>query len=214
MLPTVSFVGKSNSGKTSVLERLIGELKRRGYRIAAVKHDAHGFELDQRGKDSWRLAQAGSDVVILSSPQRLALIKQVEHDLAPTELYPFIGEDIDLVLTEGYKKGATSKIEVHRKDLGGLLCSPQELVAIVTDEPLDLPLPQYAPDDAEGLADFLEKKLLSSEQQEETILWVNGTSVPLNPFVQNFFGKVILGMLSTLKGVAEVKNLQLWLRKG
>lgn len=212
MPPVVSIVGKSDSGKTWVLERLIRELKQRGYHIAAVKHEAHGFELDQPGKDSWHLAQAGSDIVILSSPQQLALIKQVGHDYAPTEFSPLIGEDIDLVLTEGYKKGDAPKIEVHRKDYGELLCSSEELVAIVTDEPLDSPVPQYIPEDIKGLADFLEKKFILG-QREEVALWVNGAPVSLNPFIQSLFSKAILGMISSLKGVEEVNNLQLWMRK-
>lgn len=69
MLPIVCIVGKSNVGKTTLLEGLITELKRRGHRVATVKHDVHGFEIDQPGKDSWRHAQAGSDAVVISSPK-------------------------------------------------------------------------------------------------------------------------------------------------
>jgi molybdopterin-guanine dinucleotide biosynthesis protein B len=214
MPPIVSIVGKSKSGKTWLLERLISKLKQRGYRIAAVKHEAHGFELDHPGKDSWRLAQAGSDMVILSSPEQLAMIRRVEHDSTLGELAPLIGEDIDLVLTEGYKRGKALKVEVHRKGMGELLCSPQELVAVATDEPLDLPVPQFSLEDTDGLADFLEEKFFSSRQQgEEVTLFINGSAVPLNPFVHNIFSKTLLGMVSALKGVEEVKSLHIWLRR-
>jgi len=73
VIPVVSIVGKSNSGKTTLLEKLIPELKRRGYRVATVKHDTHGFEIDRPGKDTWRLAQAGADAVVISSGDKLAL---------------------------------------------------------------------------------------------------------------------------------------------
>ncbi len=67
MPPMISIVGRAKSGKTSLLERLIPELKRRGYRLATIKHSAHGYDLNQTGKDSQRLANAGSDAVVVSS---------------------------------------------------------------------------------------------------------------------------------------------------
>ncbi|MFQ6112165.1 MAG: molybdopterin-guanine dinucleotide biosynthesis protein B, partial [Nitrospinota bacterium] len=75
MVPIICIVGKSEAGKTTLMESLIAELKGRGYSVATVKHDVHGVDLDQPGKDSWRYAQAGSDAVVLSSPTTLALIK-------------------------------------------------------------------------------------------------------------------------------------------
>ena len=66
MPPIISIVGKSNSGKTTFLEKVVRELKRRGYRVAVVKHSTHDIKIDQPGKDTWRLAQAGSDVVVFS----------------------------------------------------------------------------------------------------------------------------------------------------
>lgn len=78
--PSVSVVGKSGSGKTTLLEGLIRELKRRGYRVGTVKHDAHSFEIDRPGKDTWRHARAGSDHVVISSPQRLASSPEASKD--------------------------------------------------------------------------------------------------------------------------------------
>lgn len=162
MPPIVSIVGKSESGKTTLLEHLIGELKQRGYRIATIKHHVHGFDLDQPGKDSWRLAQAGSDAVVLSSSQKVALIKKTDHDLSLEEISSLIGGDFHLILTEGFRRDKFPKIEVHRKELGELLCPPEELLAIVTDEPLDLSILQYAFDNTKGLADLLEERFLSA----------------------------------------------------
>jgi molybdopterin molybdotransferase len=172
--PIVSIVGRSESGKTLLVEQLIVEFKRRGYRIAALKHSHCGaIEVDQPGKDTWKFAQAGSDAVCISSPRKLALIKKSDHDLRIDEVLPIIGPEFDLVLVEGFKKGKLPKIEVHRKELGNdLLCSPEELSAIVTDGPLDTPLahgyklPILSWADTAAIADFIEKNFVKAVTSE------------------------------------------------
>ena len=160
-LPIVSIVGKSQSGKTVLMEQLIAEFKRRGYKVAALKHSRGGMEIDHPGKDSWRYAQAGSDAVLISSPDKLAFIKSVGHDLSIDEILPIVGPEFDLVLVEGFKKSKTPKIEVHRKELGDdLLCSPEELSAIVTDGSLDTDIPQLPWGDMVTVADFIEKNFV------------------------------------------------------
>ena len=161
MTPYVSIVGKSDAGKTTLIERLIRELKARGLRVGTVKHDVHGFEMDREGKDSWRHAQAGADSVVVSSPQGLALIKRVDQELKLTEVVEQFLGDVDLVLTEGYKRESTCRVEVHRAaHAPGLISAPEELLAVATDEPLALDVPQFDLDDAAGLADFLIGTLL------------------------------------------------------
>lgn len=156
--PIISIVGLSDVGKTTFLEKLIAELKRRGYRVATIKHDVHGFEIDRPGKDSWRHAQAGSDVVVIASPTRMAMIRRLDRELTLDELATYL-TDVDLILTEGYKRGDKPKIEISRRARGSdLLCSPDELIALVTDQPFDLPVPQYDLDDAAGVADLLEQR--------------------------------------------------------
>jgi molybdopterin molybdotransferase len=160
-LPIVSIVGKSRSGKTVLMEQLIAEFKRRGYKVAALKHSRSGMEIDHPGKDSWRFAQAGSDAVLISSPDKLAFIRRVDHDLDIEEILPIVGPEFDLVLVEGFKKSKTPKIEVHRKELGDdLLCSPEELSAIVTDESLDTDIAQLPWGDIVTVADFIEKNFV------------------------------------------------------
>jgi molybdopterin molybdotransferase len=162
-LPIVSIVGKSQSGKTVLMEQLIAEFKRRGYRIATLKHSRGGMEIDHPGKDSWRYAQAGSDAVCISSPDKLVFIKNLSHDLNIEEILPIIGPEFDLVLVEGFKKSKIPKIEVHRKDLGDdLLCSPEELWAIVTDGSLGTDIPQLHWGDTVAVADFIEKNFLKA----------------------------------------------------
>jgi molybdopterin-guanine dinucleotide biosynthesis protein B len=86
MIPVVSVVGKSNSGKTTLIEKMIGELVRRGYRVATIKHNLHGFEIDHEGKDSWRHKQAGARTTVIASPHRVAVVEDVEKDLDIGEL--------------------------------------------------------------------------------------------------------------------------------
>jgi len=214
MRPIISIVGKSKAGKTTLLEGLIIELKRRGYKVAVIKHVSEDFELDKVGKDSWRLSQVGSEVVAVSSPHKLVIIKQVERDQSPRELSGFIGWDYDLILTEGFRQSSTPKIEVHRKQQGSeLLCPPQQLLAVVTDEPLAVDVPQFSRDEIQRLADLIENKLQAQRRQDDVNLFINDAPVPLNPFLSNFLAKTLLGMVSALKGVKQVKGLHIWLRR-
>src|SRR5512134_4143595 len=100
MIPIVSIVGKSDAGKTTLIEKLVPELVRRGYRIATVKHDVHGFEVDREGKDSWRHKQAGAHTVVISSPSKLAVIRDVEMDVTLDMIRERFIHDVDLILSE------------------------------------------------------------------------------------------------------------------
>lgn len=162
----VSFVAKSGTGKTTLLEKVIAELKRRGYRIGAIKHDAHRFDIDHPGKDSYRITAAGADTMLISSPEKLALVKR--HDATPPihELIETYFRDVDIILTEGFKKSNLPKIEVHRKERSAtLLCRGEEndpcLIAVASDEPLELDVPVFDINDAPGIANFIEEKFLS-----------------------------------------------------
>lgn len=116
MIPVVSFVGKSNSGKTTLLEKVVRELKIKGYRMAVVKHSPHGFDIDHEGKDSWRLFEAGSKVVGVSSPDRVAFIEDVDKELSLTQLQALFQGKADILLAEGYKASDTPKIVVMARE--------------------------------------------------------------------------------------------------
>jgi len=214
MRPIISIVGKSESGKTTLLEGLIVELKKRGYSVAVIKHAGEDFELDKMGKDTWRLSRGGSETVAISTPRKLAIIRQVERDLSPQELSRFIGWGCDLILTEGFKQSNTLKIEVHRKEQGeGLLCPPKQLLAVVTDEPLDIEVPQFSKDKIQGLADLIENWLLAQLREDDVELFVNHTFIPLKLFVKDLLAKTLVGMVSSLKGIKEVRSLHISLRR-
>ena len=163
-IPIVSIVGRSGAGRTTLLEKLIPELRRRGYRVATVKHHAHpGFEVDQPGKDTWRHAQAGSEQVVIAAPDRVAAIRYVDHALTLDEITATIIRDVDIILTEGYRGANKPKIEVVRAARGREpLCSPEELLAIASDVELALGVPRFDLDDAAGLVDLIETCFLCS----------------------------------------------------
>src|SRR5512136_1048136 len=108
----VSFVAKSGTGKTTLLEKVIAELKGRGLRVGAIKHDAHRFDIDHPGKDSHRLTAAGADTMMITSPEKLAMVKR--HAASPpiAELIGHYFSDMDLVLVEGFRGSSLPKIEV------------------------------------------------------------------------------------------------------
>ncbi|PJB47286.1 MAG: molybdopterin-guanine dinucleotide biosynthesis protein B [Chloroflexi bacterium CG_4_9_14_3_um_filter_45_9] len=212
MLPAVCIVGKSKVGKTSLIEQLVQEFKKRGYKVVAVKHAPEGMDIDMPGKDSWRFAQAGSDAVLVSSAIKLAFVKNTDYDSSIDEILRIVGGGFDLVLMEGFTKGKLPKIEVHRKELGSdLVCPPAALSAVVSDEPLDIDAPQFSLSDTKGIADFIEKNFIS-RGESDTSLWVNGEWVATNPFVREIIAKVILAMVSTLKGMEKMKNLDISIR--
>lgn len=159
-VPIVSVVGLSGVGKTTAIEKIVRELKRRGHRVGTVKHDTHSFDIDKPGKDSWRHAQAGSDAVVISGPTKMALVRQMEREMSLDEIAGLMG-DVDLVLTEGYKRGDKPKIEISRQARGTeLLCETAELIGLMADYPVDRPVPQFALDDASGVVDLLERLYL------------------------------------------------------
>lgn len=171
MPEAVCFVGKSGTGKTTLLEKVIAELVRRGLRVGAIKHDAHRFEIDHPGKDSHRLAAAGASVTLISSPEKLALVRR--HDDAPgiEQILRTYFADVDLVLTEGFKRSALPKIEVHRRGYGaGLICRGAErdenLIAVASDEPLDVDVPVLDLDDPVAIADLLCRRTRSSSTRQ------------------------------------------------
>jgi molybdopterin-guanine dinucleotide biosynthesis protein MobB len=165
--PVVSIVAKSGTGKTTLLEKLIGELKRRGYRVGAIKHDAHQFDIDREGKDSWRLTQAGADAMLITSPAKIALVKQNRGGVEPplTETIAAYCGDLDIVLTEGFKRSSMPKIEVHRRERSArLLCRDEEhdphLIAVASDSSPAVDVPVYDINDAAGLCDLIEQRFL------------------------------------------------------
>jgi len=160
MMPVVVFAGKSDSGKTTLIEKLIAEIKSRCYRVGVIKHTAHGFDMDQPGKDSWRHQKAGADTVLLAAPDSLAMIKKQAS--APLDDLLTYFEGMDLVLVEGFKLAEKPKIEILRAASNAVpFCrGDRNLIALVTDTDTDLGVPRFDLNDISRIADFLEEKFL------------------------------------------------------
>ena len=149
-----SFIAWSGTGKTGYLEGLIAALKARGARVAAVKHDAHRFDIDREGKDSWRFAKAGADVVAIADAEKCAVM-----DYRPRGLADILAQirDVDIILVEGWHAEAQNPILVYRAAAGQPpKLDPAACFAVVTDTPLDAgDRPAFPLDDAAPLAEYL-----------------------------------------------------------
>jgi molybdopterin-guanine dinucleotide biosynthesis adapter protein len=155
----ISFVAKgTNSGKTYLMERLIAEFKSRGRKVTAIKHSTHLMEVDKKGKDTQKFAQQGADRIILFSDNALLLYELGEPDI--DHLVSLAGENTDIILLEGYKKGPFQKIEVFNPALyGSPMCLEEpgnDYIAIVSREYIDVKLPWFSFEDAAGICDFIE----------------------------------------------------------
>jgi molybdopterin-guanine dinucleotide biosynthesis protein MobB len=152
-IPVYSIIAFSNTGKTTLLEKLIPELKHRGYRVAVVKHDAHEFDVDHEGKDSWRLTKAGAEVTAVASQTKAVVM---ENRFVPIDELIDRIKDVDIILTEGYKHGPWPKIALQRRDNGKPLpLPPEDCLAIMTDVPVETKTPHMGLDDISKLADVI-----------------------------------------------------------
>ena len=210
----ISIVGKSHSGKTTLLESLIGELKKRGHKVAIVKHSHHANDLDTASKDTWRFTKAGSELSAINSLDHLAIYRRTDHYFDPREISDFVLWDYDVILTEGFKGSRYPKIEVHRGEQGKeMLTEPEQLLAVVTDEPLDVKVPQFSSDDLAGIADLIEKALAVRNSENEVNLVVNGVNVPVDASLKDLLARTIFAMIPRTNSDGEMKNLHLSLRR-
>lgn len=150
--------GWSNSGKTTLIEKVIPCLTRRGLRVAVIKHAHHGFDLDRPGKDSFRHREAGATQVLMLAAQRWVLMNELRDEAEPpleSQLEMLSGNDV--VLIEGFKAAAVPKVEVYREANGKppLWTENPHVVAVATNDLTECPLPLLPIDDAEAVAAFI-----------------------------------------------------------
>ena len=198
----VCMVGNSGAGKTTLIERLLRELSRRKYRVAAVKHCPQGFDMDAEGKDSWRFTQAGASGVFLTSPGRVGLIEDMESVPGLKSIAEHYFPSFDIVLGEGFSEDKeVAKIVVLRKGVSDYVKSPQDdILVLVSDFEIKADKPVFNPDDVSGIADFIEQLLVGESGAEGSVtLIINKKPVPLNAYVQSVIKKVIMGIIDTLK---------------
>jgi len=157
-IPIISIVGYSKTGKTTLIERLIPVLTGKGLKVAVVKHGIHGFKADTPGKDTYRLKKAGAKITILVSPRKIALTEDLDHEPDIKEIISRFVRNIDICIMEGFKNEKITKIEIFeqkgRKE-GPLYENDNNIIALITDEPIIPPIPKFSRDDIAKVAEFI-----------------------------------------------------------
>ena len=159
--PILGFIGHSNSGKTTLLTRVIELLSSSGLNLGAVKHHHRTFTIDHQGKDSQRFTAAGALKTIITGPQQTALIEQTPEQIPLEKLAASYLNDLDLILVEGFKQTPMPKIEVQRRELNLPLISRNDchhdpnLIAVVSDRPQELDVPQFKPEAVTEICRFI-----------------------------------------------------------
>ncbi len=210
MPPVVSIIGRSKSGKTTLVEKLVTELKQRGYRVATIKH---AQEIDFiPGKDSWRHLNAGSKTTMVVSPDEAVLIKPITNTFTFSDICRLLGEDYDIILTEGFKQADTPKIEVRYGVDNTPLKGIKRLVAVVSDESMKTDIRHFSSGDTAKLADLLEEGFIKP-QRSRLAVYVNSRPLTLKSFPKRILGNLITSMVCSLKGVKEVSSLDIFIRR-
>jgi molybdopterin-guanine dinucleotide biosynthesis protein B len=213
MPPVVCVLGRDGSGKTRVIEGIARELKARGHRLATVARSAEGPALECVTKDAERYASAGSDMIVVGSPDAVTCVRLVDEEVSLDELLWMVGEEYDLVLAEGFRESGFPKIEVHRAAVGGgLICRKDELLALASDAPFDIDVPRFGLEDAAGLADLIEETVLPTILEEDASVYVDGIHLPIALFVRKMVANTVIGMLRNLKGVNRPRSLRVIVR--
>lgn len=206
MIPIFAIVGASKSGKTTLMEKIVGELKKRNYRVAVIKHDVHGFEIDHKGRDTYRIREAGSDITIISSPEKLALVEKREEESNLEEIIANHINNIDIILLEGYKSHPVPKVEIKKEGQNIITQDDEKLLAIISDEEVTSKLPVIKRDDFLKVVELIEKEI-NKNPERKLKLYINGNRIPLKNFIHTMFVEIIIGMLKSLKGMEKAKDI-------
>lgn len=162
--PVFGITGWKNSGKTTMVARLVAELRRRGLKVGVIKHAHHAFDIDHPGRDSHTIREAGANEVAIVSARRWALV----HELRDGELEPRLEDMLprlsgnDVVLVEGFKKSGHPKLEVRSaeaRETRPMDESVPNILAIAADDRQDDLRPQFRRDDVAAIADFIMAQL-------------------------------------------------------
>jgi molybdopterin-guanine dinucleotide biosynthesis adapter protein len=211
MPPVVCVVGHHNSGKTTLVEKLLAELSSRGYQVASVKH-ATEIDIDRPGTDSRRHQQAGSKAVVLATTQHIVLMQNPPTPPTIADLIRLIGEDYDLVIVEGYKGESAPKIEVQRNKTGPLLSGLKSLIAVVTDEEVETTARKFSWSDIKGLANLIEEGFIKPNPEHLSV-YIDGSPIALSSFPREFISNMMVAMASSLKGIKGANSLEFRLRR-
>jgi len=212
MVPIISIVGKSKSGKTTLIERLVLELKSRGYKVATIKHTTHPVATDKPGKDSWRHIQAGSEATAISSPQGIVLFKPVKNEASIEQVVRLLDGAYDIVIVEGFKQSNAPKIEVHRRQLGTPLSKVENLIAIASDEPLQTSIRQFRLDDIVDLSNIIETEIIIP-QRTRISAYINNVPIKFDALQREMIINTLAAIAFSIKGKNKIESIDISLRR-
>lgn len=161
MSQIISIVGRSSSGKTTLIEGLIRFFNKKGCSISIIKHIKHDFDIDYKGKDTHRYRLAGAFSSIITNDRMFAIISDIYDNMTPVDLANNFLSKSALVIIEGFREGDTPKIEVigDSTEEPLFMSGVKNIVAIVSDRIIDSKLPLFKRNDIEGIGEFIEKLL-------------------------------------------------------
>ncbi len=166
-IPIIGFAGRANSGKTTLIEKVISVFKKQGLRVAVIKHVHHPFDFDVPGKDTYRHKKAGADSVIVASREQFAMVKDTPEEYSLGDIISrYVDDGADLIIVEGFKTAQIPKIEVYTRTSGEppLCASGDRLyIAVATDDDLDVPVPKFRRDEADAIAGFISRHILKRD---------------------------------------------------
>ncbi len=212
MPPVVCVVGREGVGKTALIEGLVRELRGRGYRVATIARSPEGPVLDCVAKDADRYVSAGSEMLVVDTPDSVIRIERIDEEIPLDELAWQVGEEYDLIVAEGFRESGFPKIELHRPDEGALLCRKDELLGVATEGQLDVDVRRFGLADFAAMAEAVELKLLPSILPEDAIVYIDGVRLPLALFVRKMIAGAVTGMVGGLKGVEAPKSIRVMVK--
>ncbi|MHB8110768.1 MAG: molybdopterin-guanine dinucleotide biosynthesis protein B [Syntrophorhabdaceae bacterium] len=162
-IPIIAIIGRANSGKTTLVEKLTGIFTHKGVRVAIIKHMHHEFDFDIPGKDTHRHKEAGASTVISASPGRIGMVKDTSREYSLDDIITRYVSDADLIIVEGFKSAVVPKIEVYsRQSNEPPLCTLGDalIIAVAADDPLDVAIPRFMRDDVNAIADFIASRTI------------------------------------------------------
>ena len=214
MVPVISVVGSAKSGKTFFIEKLVSELRRRKYKVGAIKHTSHSFEIDKPGKDSYRLKECGSIIGGIFSNDKIMVIRDLEEgeDILKLVFEYFYG--MDLVLIEGYREYKLPKILILasdkiKKETDGF--NKDEIIAVIGTGKINTDLNYFGRYEVKKVANFIEENYIKVyKEMEDVDLFVSGKHVMLKDYLKKLVGNVIAGIVKSLKGgEKDLKSIEI-----
>lgn len=213
MIPAIGIVGPSGTGKTTIIAKLIGELRNRGYKIAAIKHTEHLVDLDRPGKDSMVMHQAGAAAVAIASPGRVTMYMDTDQPWSPGDIATRLFPGVDLVLVESFSKATIPKIGVIRKEVGLEVPDKKGLIALVTDFEVETDLECFSHDQVSGVSDIIEGYIKRLGPKRDVKLYVNEKKIFIKPFIKDFFLKTISAMVDSLRDTGNANRIEIVIDK-